>query len=409
MEAGKDKKNFEQFVDELVKSGKSLDELLAEGGQLRELYKRLAERALQAEMDMHLGYGKHAPEGRNGGNSRNGKSRKTVHSEHGPVAIELPRDRSGEFEPRFIRKHQRRASGIDQHIIGLYARGLSTRDIQSYLAEAYGIDASPALISTVTDAVLDEVRAWQARPLSAVYPIVYLDALVTKSRQEGAVNNRHVYVALGINMQGEKELLGLWLAQTEGAKFWLSILTELKNRGVQDILIACVDGLKGFEEAITTVFPLTHIQQCIVHQVRNSLHYVPWKERKAVAAALRRIYTAPTREAAEQELSFFESVWNDKYPRIAPSWRANWERLAVFFDYPPDIRRVIYTTNAVESLNASLQKVLKLRKAFPNDEAILKVLYLALHQVAQKWTMPVQNWKQALNQFAIRFGDRLGI
>jgi len=400
---------FDGLIEGLVKSGKTLDELMSEGGELRQLYKRLAERTLEAEMSAHLGYVPHAAVGRGSGNSRNGKSKKTLVGDHGSVEIAVPRDRNGSFEPKFVRKHQRRAEGFDERIIGLYARGMSTREIQSFLEEQYGVEVSPTFISQVTDAVLDEVRAWQARPLDAVYPIVYLDALVTKSRQEGAVALRHVYVALGVNMQGEKELLGLWLAQSEGAKFWLGILSELKHRGVHDILIACVDGLKGFGEAIEAVYPQTQVQQCIVHQVRHSLHYVPWKERKIVAAALRRIYTAANVEQAERELAAFESTWGEKYPRIGPSWRNNWHRLSVFFDYSPEIRKVIYTTNAVESLNASLQKVLKQRKAFPNDEAILKVLYLALHQVARKWTMPVQNWKQALNQLSILFGDRLSI
>jgi len=405
MEADK----LEGIVDELLKKGQTFDQLMAEGGELRQLYKRLAEKALEAELAAHLGYGKHEVAGRGTGNSRNGKTRKTLISEQGPVEIAVPRDRQGSFEPKFVRKHQRRAEGVDERIIALYARGMSTRDIQGFLEEQYGIEVSPTLISQVTDAVLDDMRAWQARPLEAVYPIVYLDALVTKSRQEGAVSARHVYVALGVNLEGEKELLGLWLAQSEGAKFWLSILTELKNRGVQDILIACVDGLKGFGEAIEAAFPETRVQQCIVHQVRHSLHYVPWKDRKAVAAALRRIYTAPTLEAGERELATFESVWGEKYPRITPSWRANWPRLSVFYDYPPDIRRIIYTTNAVESLNASLQKVLKQRKAFPNDDAVMKVLYLALHNIAKAWGRPLHNWKQALNQFSILFGNRLGI
>lgn len=405
----KDKTKFDEFIDEVVRSGKSADELMQEGGLLRELFRRVAERALDAEMLAHLGYEKHAVVGRGTGNSRNGKSRKKVLTTDGAVEIAVPRDRAGSFEPQFIGKHQRKTGDFEGLITELYARGMSTRDIQGLLEKKYGVEVSPTFISQVTDAVLDEVRAWQARPLDPVYPIVYLDALVTRSRQEGAVNTRHVYVALGVNMEGEKELLGLWLAQTEGAKFWLNILTELKNRGVQDFLIACVDGLKGFGEAIEAVFPQTQVQQCIVHQVRHSLHFVSWKDRKKVAAALRRIYTAPTVEAAERELATFESLWGEKFPRIAPSWRANWGRLSVFFDYPPEIRRVIYTTNAVESLNASLQKVLRQRKAFPNDEAILKVLYLALHNVARNWKRPVHNWKQALNQFSIRFGDRIAI
>lgn len=405
----KDKTKFDEFIDEVVQSGKSADELMQEGGLLKELFKRVAERALEAEMAVHLGYEKHAVEGRGTGNSRNGRSRKKVLTTEGAVEIDVPRDRSGSFEPRFIGKHQRKTGDFEGLITELYARGMSTRDIQGLLEKKYGIEVSPTFISQVTDAVLDEVRAWQARPLEPIYPIIYLDALVTRSRQDGAVNPRHVYVALGVNLEGEKELLGLWLAQSEGAKFWLAILTELKNRGVQDVLIACVDGLKGFGEAIESVFPQTQVQQCIVHQVRHSLHFVSWKDRKKVAAALRRVYTAPTAEAAERELASVESLWGEQYPRIVPSWRANWGRLSVFFDYPPEIRRVIYTTNAVESLNASLQKVLRQRKAFPNDEAILKVLYLALHNVARNWKRPVHNWKQALNQFSIRFGDRIPV
>lgn len=405
----KDKTKFDEFIDEVVQSGKSADELMQEGGLLKELFKRVAERALEAEMAVHLGYEKHAVEGRGTGNSRNGRSRKKVLTTEGAVEIDVPRDRSGSFEPRFIGKHQRKTGDFEGLITELYARGMSTRDIQGLLEKKYGIEVSPTFISQVTDAVLDEERAWQARPLDPIYPIIYLDALVTRSRQDGAVNPRHVYVALGVNLEGEKELLGLWLAQSEGAKFWLAILTELKNRGVQDVLIACVDGLKGFGEAIESVFPQTQVQQCIVHQVRHSLHFVSWKDRKKVAAALRRVYTAPTAEAAERELASVESLWGEQYPRIVPSWRANWGRLSVFFDYPPEIRRVIYTTNAVESLNASLQKVLRQRKAFPNDEAILKVLYLALHNVARNWKRPLHNWKQALNQFSIRFGDRIPV
>lgn len=405
----KDKTKFDEFIDEVVQSGKSADELMQEGGLLKELFKRVAERALDAEMSAHLGYEKHAVVGRGTGNSRNGKSSKKVLTTEGAVEIAIPRDRTGSFEPRFIGKHQRKTGDFEGLITELYARGMSTRDIQGLLEKKYGIEVSPTFISQVTDAVLDEVRAWQARPLDPVYPIVYLDALVTRSRQDGAVNTRHVYVALGVNMDGEKELLGLWLAQTEGAKFWLNILTELKNRGVQDVLIACVDGLKGFGEAIEAVFPQTQVQQCIVHQVRHSLHYVSWKDRKKVAASLRRVYTAPTVDAAERELAMFESMWGEKFPRIVPSWKANWSRLTVFFDYPPEIRRIIYTTNAIESLNASLQKVLRQRKAFPNDEAIMKVLYLALHNVARNWKRPVHNWKQALNQFSIRFGDRIAV
>ncbi len=369
-----------------------------------ELFKRVAERALHAEMVAHLGYDKHAAAGRNSGNSRNGVSQKTLVTEDGPITLTIPRDRNASFEPRFVGKHQRKLRGVTDEIIELYAYGLSQRDIQSYLEKRYGTEVSPAFISQVTDQVMDEVRAWQSRPLESVYPIVYLDALVTRSRQDGTVGHRHVYVALGVNTRGEKELLGLWLAPSEGAKFWLNVLSELKQRGVNDILIACVDGLKGFGEAIAAMYPTTLVQQCIVHQVRHSLTFVPWKERKAVAADLRRIYTAPSEALAVQALQEFEATWSASYPHIVPSWRANWSRLSVFFEFPPAIRKVIYTTNAIESLNASLQKVLKPKKAFPSDDAILKVLYLALHRVAQKWTMPIRDWKAALSQLLIVFG-----
>ena len=286
-------------------------------------------------------------------------------------------------------------------------RGLSTRDIQGQLEELYGVEVSPTLISNVTDAVMDDVRAWQSRPLSAVYPILYFDALFVKTRQEGPVTSKAVYLALGINLEGEKELLGLWVAQSEGSKFWLSVFNELRNRGVQDCFIACVDGLKGLPEAVEAVFPYTQVQLCIVHKLRNCLKYVPWKERKAVARDLRTIYAAPTLSEAEQALERFCACWDAKYPAIGPSWRAEWQRLTVFFNYSPEIRKVIYTTNAVESLNYSLRKLLKTRGAFPNDDSIVKVLYLAIIRVAKKWTMPIRDWKSALNQFVILFGDRV--
>ncbi|QGX38418.1 IS256 family transposase [Permianibacter aggregans] len=389
-------------LDELLDSCKSTEDFQA---LTKVLFKQVAERALKAEMEQHLGYDKHAVKGRNSGNSRNGRSTKQVQTEHGPLDIEVPRDRNAEFEPRFIGKHQRRVGSITDAIVRLYSYGMSQRDIHDYLQETYGNAVSPALISQVTEQVMDEVQQWQKRPLDSTYAIVYLDALVTKSRQDGMVGNRSVYVALGINMRGEKEILGLWLASSEGAKFWLSVINELKNRGVNDVLIACVDGLKGFSEAINAVYPQTHVQQCIVHQVRHSLHFVPWKERKAVAADLRLIYRAATESEAQRALAEFEQNWGGKYPHIGPSWRNNWTRLTVFFDYPPEIRKIIYTTNAIESLNASLQKVLKPKKAFPNDEAILKVLYLTLHRIAEKWTMPVHDWKAALNQLLIVFGE----
>jgi len=388
-------------VEELLDRCKTTEDFQALSAAL---FKRVAERALQAEMAAHLGYDKHEASGRNSGNSRNGTSSKTLVTERGPIALEIPRDRNASFEPRFIGKHQRKLRGVADEIIELYAYGMSQRDIQSYLEKRYGTEVSPAFISQVTEQVMDEVRAWQARPLESVYPILYLDALVTRSRQDGAVNQRHVYVALGVNIRGEKELLGLWLAPSEGAKFWLNILGELKQRGVNDVLIACVDGLKGFSEAIAALYPTARVQQCIVHQVRHSLKFVPWKERKAVAADLRSIYTAASEAAALQALQDFDVRWSASYPHIAPSWKNNWSRLAAFFEFPPPIRKVIYTTNAIESLNASLQKVLKPKKAFPSDDAILKVLYLALHRVAEKWTMPIRDWKAALSQLLIVFG-----
>ena len=309
------------------------------------------------------------------------------------------------------RSWSKSASGacFDDKVLSLYARGLSTREIQGHLEDLYGTEVSPALISTITDAVLDEVRTWQSRPLASVYPILYFDALFVKSRQEGPVQTKAVYLALGVTMEGEKELLGLWLSESEGAKFWLSVFTDLKNRGVQDCFIACVDGLKGLPEAIEAVFPTTQVQLCIVHKVRNSLKYVPWKERKAVATDLRAIYGAATLLEAEQALERFAERWDSKYPASSPSWLADWDRLTVFFDYPPAIRRVIYTTNALESLNYSLRKVLKGRSAFPNDESIVKVLYMGLQRVAKKWTQPIREWKAALNQFVILFGERVPV
>jgi transposase-like protein len=325
------------------------------------------------------------------------------------LEIEVPRDRNGGFEPQLVPKRPRRLEGFDEKVLALYARGLSTRDIQGHLEERYGVEVSPTLISNVTEAVWEEVQAWQSRALESVYPILYFDALFVKSRESGPVRNRAVYLALAVNLQGEKELLGLWLAESEGAKFWLSVFTELKNRGVQDCFIACVDGLKGLPEAVEAVFPQTQVQLCIVHKVRHSLQYVTWKERKAVARDLRAIYGAATLAEAEQALARFSATWDPKYPAISQSWRADWMRLTVFFDYPPEIRKVLYTTNAIESLNYSLRKLLKTRGAFPNDQAIVKVIYLGLQRIEKKWTMPIQDWKRALNQFVILFGDRVAL
>jgi transposase-like protein len=399
----------EALLDELLKEYTSPQDILGEHGLLKHLTKRLVERALEAELTAHLGYAPHARQSLSDGNSRNGKGQKTIQTDTGPYAIAVPRDRNGSFEPQLVKKRQRRLDGFDDKVLSLYARGLSTREIQAHLEELYGAEVSPTLISTITDAVLDEVRTWQARPLASVYPILYFDALFVKSRQEGPVQTKAVYLALGITLDGEKELLGLWLSESEGAKFWLSVFTDLHNRGVQDCFIACVDGLKGLPEAIEAVFPKTRVQLCIVHKVRNSLRYVPWKARRAVATDLRAIYGAATLADAEQALERFAERWDAQYPAISPSWLADWDRLTVLFDYPPAIRRVIYTTNAIESLNYSLRKVLKGRGAFPNDESIVKLLYMGLQHVAKKWTQPIPEWKAALNQFVILFGERVPV
>ncbi len=399
----------DKLIDQLLEGYDSPDDIIGEAGLLKQLTKKVAERALNAEMEQHLGYAKHAPEGRNSGNSRNGKSSKKLRSVHGEIELDIPRDRNGSFEPKLIKKGEKQLNGFDDRIISLYARGMTTRDIQAHFEESYGVEVSPTFISQVTNEVMDEVKQWQQRPLDALYPVVYLDCLVVRSRDSGAVQNKSVYLALGINTDGEKELLGLWMAQTEGAKFWLSVMNELKNRGVQDIFIACCDGLKGFPEAIEAVYPKTQVQLCIVHQIRHSLRYVNWKQRKVIAADLKRIYGAATLAEAELALAEFAEKWDDQHPTISLSWRNNWARLSVFFDYPPEIRKVIYTTNAIESLNASLRKITKTRRSFPTDDSVMKILYLALHQISKKWTMPIRDWKAAMSQFMIMNSDRVSI
>jgi len=396
-----------ELIDNLLSGYQKPEDLLGENGLLKQLTKALVERALEAEMTEHLGHGKHEAVSNPTGNTRNGKSRKTLKGDFGALPIEIPRDRHGQFEPQIIAKHQSRWTGFDDKIILLYARGLTVREIQCHLEELYGTEVSPILISTVTDAVAEEVKAWQSRPLDPIYPIVYLDCIHVKVRDTGAVRTKAVYLAIGINLNGEKEVLGLWIAQTEGAKFWLQVVTELKNRGVQDIFIACVDGLKGFPEAIETVYPQTAVQLCIVHLVRNSLNYVSWKMRKQIADDLKRIYQSATVDEAEQRLAEFEAQWNDAYPSIAQIWRRNWSRIIPFFDYPPEIRRIIYTTNAIESVNMSLRKITKNRGSFPSDEALSKLFYLALMNISKKWTMPLHDWKAALNRFSIQFDERM--
>jgi putative transposase len=405
----KDKSLDNELIDNLLKNYKKPEDLIGENGLLKQLTKQLLERAMAAEMTEHVGYDKHDPGGNNSGNSRNGKSAKTIKGTFGEIALETPRDRNGTFEPQIIEKHQTRFTGFDQNIISLYARGLSTREIQQHLEEIYHVEVSPSLISSVTDEVIDEVKTWQNRQLDAVYPIMYLDAIQFKVRDNGHVKNKAIYLAIGVTVEGYKEVLGLWIAQTEGAKFWLQVVTELKNRGVADIFIACVDGLKGFPEAIESVFPQTEVQLCIVHLVRHSLNFVGWKQRKEVAADLKLIYRAATEAEAEQRLTEFSLKWDAKFPMIAKSWRSNWTRVLPLFAHPPAIRKVIYTTNAIESLNMSLRKVTKARGSFPNDEAVSKLLYLALRNIAKKWTMPVHAWKDALNRFAIIYENRLPV
>jgi putative transposase len=401
-------KEVDAALDELLK-GHRPEDILNEGGLVQDLTKRLMERALEGEMTDHLGYEKHASEGRDRGNSRNGRTSKRVKTGEAEIEIEVPRDREGSFEPMLVPKGRRRLPGFDDRVIALYARGMTTREIESGLKEIYGVDVSPSLISAVTDSVLEDVKAWQSRPLDAVYPVVYLDAIHVKMRSSGHVQNTAVYVALAINVEGNKELLGLWVGEAEGAKFWLSVLTELKNRGLQDILITAIDGLKGFPEAIEAVFPKTDIQLCIVHMVRNSLRYVPWKDRKAVAADLRTIYKADTVEEAEQALDAFEEKWGVQYPMVVKSWRSNWANIIPFFDFPKEIRKVIYTTNAIESINSQLRKVVKKKGAFPTPESVRKVMWLAMMRASQRWSRPVKDWAKALNHFAVAFEGRLPV
>ncbi len=394
-----------EVIDKLLTNYQKPEDIVGENGLLKQLTKALVERVMEAELTTHLGYEKHDPAGYHSGNSRNGTSKKKLKGDFGEVDITVPRDRNASFEPQIVPKGETRFTGFDDKILSMYARGMTTRDIQGHLEEIYGVEVSPTLISNVTDAVMEEVRAWQSRPLDALYPIVYLDALVVKMRENGVVQNRAVYVALGVTREGRKEVLGLWSSANEGAKFWLQVLTELKNRGLQDIFIACVDGLKGFPPAIEAVYPQTTVQLCIVHLVRGSLQYVSWKERRVVAQDLRAIYQAATAEGAEQQREAFAARWDTKYPTISALWRRHGEQITPLFAFPPEIRRVIYTTNAVESLHMTLRKVIKTRGSFPNEEAAMKLLYLALRNVSKKWGL-LLNWKEALNRFALLWEAR---
>ena len=400
------------FSDEL------LDQIIADaapsGGdwssvesQVNHLKKRLVERILKGEMTHHLGYPPDGLPPEESDNRRNGKSSKTVQTESGPLTVEVPRDREGRFDPVIIGKHQRRLPGFDEKVIALYARGLSTKDIQAYLYEIYATEVSAELVSIVTEEVMAEVEVWQSRPLDSHYPILYLDGLRVKIRDNGHIMSKTVYLAIGVDIDGKKDVLGLWIAQTEGSKFWLSILTELKNRGVEDIYIACCDGLKGLPEAVTAVFPMTTVQLCIVHVIRNSLQYVSWKDYKAITKDLKKIYTAPGESAAQEALEQFGAAWNSKYPTIVPLWQRNWGNIIPFLSYPPGIRRVIYTTNTIEAVNRQIRKVIKTKGSFPSDDAALKLIFLALKNAKLSSIMQPRDWKQALAQFAILFHDRL--
>lgn len=371
------------------------------------MMKNLIETALEVEMDNHLGYEKHAVEGYGTGNSRNGHASKTLKGDFGEVELNTPRDRLGTFEPQLVKKNQTRVTGIDEKILALYARGMTTRDIAEAIKELYGAEVSHSTISAVTDAVLAEVKAWQDRPLERLYPILYLDCMMVKVHHERRIINKAVYVAMGVNLDGQKEVLGLWISENEGAKFWLSVLTELKNRGVEDIFITCVDGLTGFPDAISATFPKTQVQLCIVHMVRNSLKYVSFKDRKAVAHDLKRIYQSVSIEHAQDELAAFSDKWDAKYAAISRMWNQHWDNIVPFFQFPPEIRKVIYTTNAIESLNSVIRKAIKLRKIFPNDQSARKVIYLAIDRASKKWTMPIRDWAGALNCFSIEFEGRI--
>lgn len=396
----------DEILDGLIGDAKTQGDLFGEGGLIKELSKRLMERMLEAEMTHHLGYEKHAPEGRNTGNSRNGKTSKTVKTGSGEIELDIPRDRASKFEPMLVGKRQTKLDTLNQLVLSLYAKGMTVRDIQEHVSELYGTEISRDLISTMTDSILEDVTDWRNRALEELYPIVFIDGFVAKCRLNGMVSNRCVYIIYSINIEGKKDVLGLYLGENEGAKFWLHVLTELRNRGLKDIFILCADGLKGLPEAVEAVYPQTTFQTCIVHMVRHSLNYVPYTQKKAVAADLKKIYGSSTVELAAQALDDFELTWGDKYPAIVRSWRSNWEKIIPFMDYPIEIRKIIYTTNIIESLNNTLRKSIRNRGHFPTEEALMKVLYLAIQQVSKRWTMPIKDWKQALNRFAISYPDR---
>jgi len=405
----KTRSRHDELLDELIEGVKTADELFAKDGVFFRLKKAALERMLEVEMTEHLGYEKHAAEGFNGGNSRNGSSSKQLTTDEGALALQIPRDREGTFEPQIVKKGQRALHGFNDQLIALYARGMSVRDIQSHIKEMYGTEVSPDLISRVTDGVLEEIHTWQTRPLDEVYPILFLDGFVIKVRDERVVQNRTIYVALGINIFGKKDVLGLWISPNEGAKFWMHVVSELRDRGVKDILLAATDGLKGFPEAIAAVFPQTVVQTCIVHMIRNTTHLVAWNNRGAVAADLRSVYTAINEEVALVALERFHGTWGKLYPSIAKAWRTNWDKIAPFYGFPAELRRAIYTTNAIESLNSILRRATKTRGSFPTENSAFKLLWLTIDRASKTWTRPIKGWDLVVQQLAILFEGRMPI
>jgi len=397
---------IEQLKTDLSKA-KNYNDLMGKDGAIKKLLARSLEQMLESELTEHLGYEKHSPAGRNSGNSRNGKTHKTLKNDNGEIELTVPRDRNGQFDPIIVKKYEKTIGPIEDKIISMYAKGMTTRDIQTHITELYGIDISPTLVSNITDKIVHLAEAWQNRPLEKSYPIVFFDAIHYKIRDESRkVTSKAAYTCLSVDFEGHKDLLGLWIGEAEGANFWLNVLTELKNRGVEDIFIACIDGLKGFPEAINTVFPKTEIQLCVIHQIRNTLKYVASKDQKKFMQELREVYKAPTEEAALNNLELLDEHWGGKYSLAIKSWRNNWVNLATFFKYPEEIRTVIYTTNAVEALHRQFRKVTKSKSLFPNDDALKKMLYLAYRDLSKKWTMPIRNWAIVLSHFSIYFKDR---
>jgi len=395
---------MDKTIKELARECETVEDVHT---MLKNLFKDTLQQIFEAEMEEHLGYKKHSPDGNNTGNSRNGYSKKTIQTKLGKTEIEIPRDRNGEFEPRIIKKYQTTSNDLEDQIIAMYAKGMTTRDIEDHMRDIYGIDVSPGMVSKVTDKIMPMIAEWQSRPLERVYPIIFLDAIFFKVRKDNRIINKAAYSVLGINMAGQKDILGIWIGENESASFWLGVCNDLKNRGVQDILIACKDGLSGFSEAINTVFPQTEIQLCIIHQIRNSLKYVPWKEQKELMADLKKVYQALTMEEAELAFEKFKEKWGKKHPVIIRSWEKNWLELTAYFKYPYEIRKLIYTTNIIEGYHRQLRKVTKTKTAYPTDEALKKIIYLATVEASRKWTVPIREWKSCISQFAIHFSDRL--